>query len=442
MGELNEKTRSIRKNHVIEKYLTGAKTIELWESEEIEEYTLAAINELCEFVYENNDHYRKKLEQINYDKKKKISLDEFQKLEFLNKEDLRLDPYLVLSVPKDKVSQVHTSTGTTGGDIIYMMYTLNDIWVRDFAPHIDELFKINKGDVVINALPYEMSSSGQSFHRVIQIQKDATVIPVGKGGFYSTPDKTLKIIKELGGNVLISTPSYVMNLFKISKKLGYDPKVDFKLREIWLTGEGCSNNFRKRIEKNWGCIAKFYYGSLEGGSLGVECDNKEGYHITAGHVFIEIIDTETGQVLEPGQIGEVVITTLLREGAPLIRYRTADVGYLEEEECGCGCKLPKLFLRGRRVDQIEIDGNSNSPIYIEENLMKIEEVGNDYRIYVYDEYIEIEVEVVGSYESKEALEETISSQLEYLCGVPNKIKIVDEITYSGGKTRRVEYMNR
>lgn len=313
------------------------------------------------------------------------------------------------------------------------------IYILDLAPKLDEIFKVNKGDIVINALPYEMSSSGQSYHRVVQFGKGATVVPVGKGGFYSIPSKALKIMKDIKANKIITTPSYIMNMYKECIKEGYSPKEDFNIDEIWLTGEGCSNNFRKRIEEVWECSAKFYYGSLEAGAIGIECDEKDGYHISQAHTYVEIIDPDTGNVLEPGEIGEIVITTLLREGSPLIRYKTEDLGYIEYDECDCGFNLPKLFLRGRSVNQINIDDKSHSPIYIEDNLMKITEVGNDYRIYVYEDFIEVEVEASGEYENKDELEEFIGSKLEFFCGVPNRVKIVDKIDYDGGKVRRVIY---
>src|SRR5690606_22182008 len=140
--------------------------------------------------------------------------------------------------------------------------------------------------------------------------------------------------------------------------------------------------FRSRVEALWGAKANFYYGSLECGALGIECDAHAGYHIPMAHSYVEVVDTKTGEVLEPGEIGEIVVTNLLRRDTPLIRYRTQDVGYTETDVCRCGVRLPRLFLRGRLVDQIEIGGVSFSPFYIEEFLMRMEEVGNWYHFIV------------------------------------------------------------
>src|SRR5690606_28540509 len=120
--------------------------------------------------------------------------------------------------------------------------------------------------------------------------------------------------------------------------------------------------------------ANFYYGSLECGALGIECDSHAGYHIPTAHSYVENVDPDSGSVLEPGAIGEFVVTNLLRRDPPLIRYRTQDLGYIETERCRRGVRLPRLFLRGGMVEQIEIRGISFSPFYLEEFLMRMPEV--------------------------------------------------------------------
>lgn len=239
----------------------------------------------------------------------------------------------------------------------------------------------------------------------------------------------------------MTSPSYAVELYKAAEKLGVDVKAEIPIREIWLTGEGCSNAFRKRIEKRWGASARYYYGSLECGVIGIECKAKSGYHITPSHVYLEIINPETGQVLEDGEIGELVVTTLLREGMPLIRYRTEDLAYFDSDECECGSTLKKLFLRGRASDQIVIDNNGYSPFYIEEYLMRINEVGDNYKFNVYDNELEIVVELDKEVEYYDGIEEEISSKVEYGCGIRNTVKVVEEIEYSGKKAKRVNYIN-
>lgn len=416
--------------------LETSKPIEIWNKNEIEEYTIKSIKNILKHVYANNQFYHDKFDKSGISIEEIWDLDRFQSVPFVTKEELRENPFSVLSVPKEMVAQIHLSTGTTGGKSIYMMHTHNDLFKYDISHTMPILFPIEKGEIVFNALPYEMSSSGASFHRFIRDAKHAAVVGVGKGGYYSEPIKTLKAMVDLKADQMISVPSYVMNLIEVAKQNDIDISKDIKLKKIWLTGEGCSNEFRKRIEKEWNCKAYFYYGSLEGGNIGIECETQDGYHITNGHVYVEIIDNVSGRNKPYGEIGEIVITTLLREGSPLIRFRTGDLGFIDDKTCECGMSLKKLYLRGRKENQICIHGNFYSPMLIEENLMRFDEVGNDYRIIVYNDYIEIVVtRGLVKCTSEENLK--ISEYIKHSVGIPNKIKFVDEMKYLGGKIIRV-----
>ncbi|MGL5084163.1 MAG: phenylacetate--CoA ligase family protein, partial [Clostridium sp.] len=376
-----------------------------------------------------------------YNKAQKITFDIFEKIRFTTKDELRVEPNLLLSVPMNNVSQIHTSTGTSGGDNIYMMYTNEDLYGADLEVKFKNIGLMNKDSVVTVALPYEMSSSGQAFHRVSQFVYGAAVIPVGKGGAYSEPQKAIKIMADMKSTILFTSPSYAVELLKAAKTMGVNVVEDIKLKTIWLTGEGCSNAFRRKIEKQWNCEGRFYYGSLEGGGLAVECENNKGYHILEGHAYVEIINPVNGEKLEDGEIGEIVITTLLREGTPLIRYRTEDLGYIESEECDCEVTLKKLFLRGRKIDEISVGYIRQSPIYLEDFLMRIKGVGNNYKFVVHEDYMEVVVEVDNDIEDKNDLAEYISSTLEYHSGITIKVTLVNEIAYVGKKVRRVEYKN-
>lgn len=430
------------KKKVIHKYFDNIDNpIELWETEKVKEYQFDALAELLENVYRNNEYYRAKLDKCGLTPDTEFTLEKFQNMEFTEKNELIQEKRLILSVPQEEISLIHLSTGTTGSESIYMMYTWDDLYVNDLAPEMPILVSSKQTDIVANALPYEMSSSGLSFHRVIQDSMQCTVIPVGKGGAYSDPKKTLKAISDMNVNVIFTTPSYAMYLAQNVEEMGLKFGEDIKIEKMWITGEGCSNSFRNRIEEIWKCKALAYYGSLECGPIGVECEKKDGYHIAAGHVYVEIIDPETKKVLEPGEIGEVVVTTLLRDGMPLIRYKTQDLGFIEDIQCDCGVKLQKLFLRGRLVDQIKLQGNEYSPFYVEECLMQIPEVGNNYRFIVKEEHIVIETEIKDEFanENKAELEDMISSKIEFACGIPNVVQIVEKRAYDGKKAKRVIY---
>lgn len=438
---MNPKNKFINwpnKPQLIEKYF-GDQTSPIvhWDPAAVKAYQLEAVQNVLTHVFENNPYYRAKLEHNGITPKDIRKLEDLQYIDFTTKDRLKNDPDLILSVPRERIAQVFLSTGTTGGDVVYMMHTWEDLFIRDLAPDLEEIFPMQTTDVVLNALPYEMSSAGLSFHNVAQHCAGACVISAGKGGVYSSPYKTIKAMRDVKANILISSPSYTMFLIDVAEELGYEIGQDLKIEKIWLTGEGCSNSFRKRIEDFWRAPAYFYYGSLECGPLGIECRAQNGYHIAASHIYVEIVDPDTGKLLGPGETGEVVVTTLLKEGSPLIRYKTQDLAYIEDTPCECGAKLQRLFLRGRKGEQIRIDGKEYSPYYIEENLMKLPEVGNNYRFVVYDDHIVIETEVREPFKNTPGLEETISSRVEYGCGIPNKVKIIDKISYDGGKAVRV-----
>lgn len=429
----------IRDNSIIEKYINEySRRIEQWSDDVVEQYVKELLEDLLLFVYNNNSYYRKILDEAGYDTCKKFDKKAFSKIHILEKNEIRDDCNLIRCIEMSDVAQIHVSTGTTGGEMIYMMYSFGDLYTRDGAIEYYPLVNIEKGDIVANAMPYEMSSSGLSFHRVIQNFSKSTVIPVGKGGFYSEPMKTLKIICDMHCNKVITTPSYAAYLAKVAKESNFDLSKN-EIEIMWLTGEGCSDNFRKRLEQMWGCKCHFYYGSLECGALGIECTEHEGYHLPNASVLIEILDVDTGEPLEDGEIGEIVVTTLTREACPLIRFATGDVGYIENELCECGNRSKRLFLRGRKCEQIEFDGKSYSPIYIEQYLMECPEVGNDFRFVINNDHIVIQASFNNEYgeANKNKIARRIASYVEYSTGVPNKVEFVDDFVYEGGKTKRV-----
>ena len=284
-----------------------------------------------------------------------------------------------------------------------------------------------------------MSSSGLSYHKVFMNGSDATVVPAGKGGAYSTPAKTVKLMRDLQANIIITTPSWSMNLVEAAQEASFDlSSLDWK--KMWLTGEGCSSAFRDRVEKIWGTKANFYYGSLEAGGIGIECDKHNGYHLLQAHMLLEIIDPETGELLEPGEIGEIVVSCLLRYDTPLLRYRTMDLGYIEMDPCPCGISTPRLFLRGRQLDQVVIQDIPFSPIYLEELLLRMPEVGNWFQFVLQSEHedtLRIRCELTEGVEATQELADSLASRMEFSLGVDCEIEIFDRLPRVAGKTVRV-----
>jgi phenylacetate-CoA ligase len=264
------------------------------------------------------------------------------------------------------------------------------------------------------------------------------VVPVGKGGYYSTPERTLRAAFDLGATVLVTTPTYAVLMAEAAKREEID-LADIPLRFMWLTGEGCSPAFRERVEEIWGHPAYFYYGSLELGPIGIECEKRNGYHIAGGHVYVEVVNPATGVPAAPGEVGEIVVTELTRMASPLIRYETGDLGYIERTPCPCGIPLHRIVMRGRAGDQVKIGDKSFGPYYLEQFLMQIPEVGNWYQLFPKPDRLLIKVEPADGVAASPRLVKAVESQFEYATGLKAEVQFVEKIPRSGGKTLRVIY---
>lgn len=411
-------------------------SIETLDRGEVEKYHEEAVNSLLKYVYTNNKFYFNRLKAVDYKEDSYLCIDDFEKIPFLTKDDIR-NYYKEISVCNN-FAHICKSTGTTGGKPTYIGHTKNELYKYYLAPKYPSLMGFIKNSIVANALPYEMSSSALTFHHEFQQLLNCTILPVGKGGVYSNPKIAVEFMRDWGANVITTTPSYAIVLYEVAIELGLNPK-ELGIKCIFLTGEGCSDNFRKRVKKLWGCEARILYGSLESMLIGLDCKYEEGLHIADGQIYIEIIDVESGKRLESGQVGEIVVTTLLREGMPLIRYKTGDLGYIDENLCECGVTLPRLFLRGRVIEQLEFNGEKFSPFYIENLLMEIEEIGNWYRLIVNGNNLTIEVEKIDEEVDEEDLIQKIQSKIEFNLNCDCNVRVVAEVLQNkgNGKVTRV-----
>jgi phenylacetate-CoA ligase len=415
--------------------------IEHWPADRIADYQRDAIADQLEHVWQNNAFYRRKFNDAGVRPDDFGTLDDLRRFPFTTKDDLRGDPWVLLSVPKRDVCLAHTSTGTTGGVWSYILYSWDDMYVNDHTPAPRLLMPVRDSDVVIDALPYEMSSAGQSFQRSLQGVASALVVPVGKGGFYSDPYKTARIMADLRADVLITTPPYAMLLAEVADELQLKLDSDVRLRFMWLTGEGCSQAYRRRLEELWNCPGMVFYGSMECGSIGIECPEQSGGHVSQGHVYVEIVDPKTGEPLPSGEIGEVVCTVLQRKASPLIRFRTQDLAYLELAPCPCGVNFPRVHIRGRIVDQLAGEGKAQSdppisPYLIEEMLYSRAEIGGNYQIYTDSDKLLIDAELrrgtIDGRAAKASIEDRLAEH-----GVHAELRWVEHVPRTGGKTRRI-----
>lgn len=411
-------------------------TIEKLPRQRREQYQLKAINLTLQHIWQHNEFYRSTLEAAGFKQPAIDSLEQLPSVPLLNKDVIRGDKMKLLCVEPKEIGQVHLTSGTSGKPI-YTSYTLADQYVYDLLPKYLELFQESDIDVAAIALPYEFALPGLGFQRLFQFAFGTSILSLGKGGYMAPVDKSLELMKEFQATVLVTTPSYAALLAEESERYGIRPGVDIRLRRIVLTGEGCSYTFRERLEKWWGCEVSFFYGSTECGVVAVECKEHKGYHIMDGHVKAEIIDPATGAPLGYGKTGEIVVTTLLREGMPMMRYRSGDIGYLQKSKCACGITMDVLHLRGRMETMLHLNGNDFPPFLLENFLLEIPDVSLWYHFILKQGCLTIEIEPFRTELSDEQLAAKVRSHMLDRVGVECNVEIKRGLPRTFGKAVRV-----
>ncbi|WEK54863.1 MAG: AMP-binding protein [Candidatus Cohnella colombiensis] len=411
-------------------------TIETMPQPQREQYQLEAINLTLQHVWDNNEFYRLSLQSAGFEEPVLDRLEQLSSVPLLNKSVIRGDKTKLLCVEPKQIGQVHLTSGTSGKPI-YTSYTLADQYVYDLLPKYKELFPETSEDVAAIALPYEFALPGLGFQRLFQFAFGAAVLSLGKGGYMAPVDKSLELMKEFGATILVTTPSYAALLAEESESFGIKLGSDIRLRRIVLTGEGCSYTFRKRLEAWWGCEVSFFYGSTECGVVAVECKEHTGYHVAEGHVKLEIVDPSSGAVLGYGRTGEIVVTTLLREGMPMVRYRSGDIGYLQQSRCKCGTTMDILQLRGRMENMMRLGGEEYSPFLVEQFLLEVPDVGLWYHFIVEAEKLTIEVEAFRTKLSDRELADQVRKHMHDRMGLDCEVIVLPKLPRTFGKATRV-----
>jgi len=439
-SDFEKRIREESLSSVIRRYFSQSVFPDHMPSKRLTGFQKKALREAVTRAYENSPFYRQKMTKAGVKPQDINNLSDLPKMPFTAKDELRQNPWALLACDKKDISVIHVSTGTTGGQPIYTMQTWKEYYLNT-SINYPRLQPIEQDDLCFVALPYEMSAAGLEFHTRFLVGYQAAVMAVGKGGAYSTPEKTIKLIRDLKPTIVVTSPSYAITLAEAAAEASLD-LTSLGLKKIWLAGEGCSPAFRKRIEKIWETKVNFAYGATECGIIGIECDAHNGYHITQGHVLVEIVDPKTEKVLEPGEIGEIVITCLLRFDTPLIRYRTQDLGCLAPQPCPCGVTLERLHLRGRLADQIVLKGTAYSPVYLENFLMQLPEVGNWYEFVVKpgeNEQLKIRTELADGVKPTPELAEKLAAKMGAAISVPCEFELVSKLPRPTIKAIRVVY---
>jgi phenylacetate-CoA ligase len=307
------------------------------------------------------------------------SVDDVCKLPLTTKDDLRQAmPYGFLAVPLDDVVRMHYSSGTTGV-ATGVCHTHNDVrWWSECVARGLRAAGVTRSDVFQNMMGYGLFTGGLGFHYASELIGCMT-IPASAGN----TQRQVQLMRQFGTTVLHILPSYAVRVANYCIENGLDPANDLSIRIVFVGGEPHSEHLRARIEQLFGCKSYNCYGLSEmaGPGVAMECPAQHGLHVREDHYLAEVLDPVTLEPVEPGERGELVLTSLRREAMPLLRYRTRDLTRLIPEPCPCGnshCRIERI--QGRTDDMLIVKGVNIYPQQVEYVLMQMPEVGNNYLI--------------------------------------------------------------
>ncbi len=414
--------------------------------EEMRQLQGARLRKLVDNVYHNVPFYREKMQAMNIMPDDIKTIDDIKKLPFTTKQDLRDNyPFGLNAVPQSAIVRVHASSGTTGNPTV-VGYTRRDlaIWSESIARCL-AAFGASREDTISVAYGYGLFTGGLGLHYGVE-HLGASVVPTSSGN----TDKHILLIKDLGITGVACTPSYALHMAEVMRKKGITPD-DLKLRIGIFGGEPWTENMRKSLEEKLQINAYNIYGLSEimGPGVSHECECKNGSHIIEDHFFPEIINPETCEVLPEGEQGELVFTTLTKEGMPLLRYRTKDLCSLIYEPCECGRTSVRMTrIMGRSDDMLIIRGINVFPSQIESVILQLPEFEPQYLLVVTRENnrdnLEVQVELKEEYYSDEInktieMRDKLARRLQSVLSISADVKIVSPNTLerSVGKSKRV-----
>lgn len=404
------------------------------------------LRKLVERVYHCTPFYRQKMQEMDITPDDIHSIDDIVKLPFTTKQDLRDNyPYGMFAVPMSEIIRLHASSGTTGLPTV-VGYTRRDlsIWSEMIARCLSA-YGATSNDIFTVAYGYGLFTGGLGVHYGVE-HLGGTVIPMSSGN----TAKQIQLMHDFGPTAIACTPSYALYLAEAMQKTGI-PREEFKLRIGIFGAEPWTENMRKEIEAKMGIDAYNIYGLSEvmGPGVSHECEYKDGSHIVDDHFYPEIISPDTFEQLPYGEQGELVFTTLTKEGLPLLRYRTKDLCTLTDQACQCGRTNVRMSrIVGRSDDMLIIRGVNVFPSQIESVILEMEEFEAHYLLIVDRvnnlDILEVQVEVRDGFYSDEitkmfALKKKLGQRIQSVLGISADIKLVEpfSIKRSEGKAQRV-----
>jgi phenylacetate-CoA ligase len=416
--------------------------------EDLEQLQVERLQATLNRVYRNVAFYRHTFDKHKIEVEKIKSLDDLRCLPFTTKEDLRKSyPYDMFAVPLRDVVRIHSTSGTTGKPIV-VGYTKNDldVWASLIA-RILTAAGITNNDFVQIAFNYGLTTVAFGFHYGAE-KIGASVIPSS----IEDIQRQLMIMRDYKTSALVSTPGYALHIASALEEAKIHPDELF-LKTGLFGAEPWSENLRAKIEAHLHIKAFDNYGLSEvlGPGVAFECLKRNGLHVNEDHFIVEVVDPESLQPLNKGEKGELVFTTITKQGFPLIRYRTGDMSALIEEPCACGRTLIRMErVSGRTDDMIIVEGINVFPSQVEEVLLQVEGTVPHYQIVLYRDAgvdaVELQVEIPGNLPFGDEMRilqdfrENIRRQLESVLGIRTKVTLVEPKSIdrsTGGKMRRV-----
>lgn len=420
-------------------------TKECMDRDQLHELQSARLRKQVAHVYYNVPYYRKKMQEVGLEPSDIKGIEDLHKLPFTTYEDLaNTYPFGMAAVPLSECVRLQSSSGTTGKPKI-AVYTRKDIdiWAEGVARCM-AMAGVTKEDIVMVSYGYGLFTGGLGAHYGAE-KLGALVIPMGTGN----TQKLIDMMIDCKATVICCTPSYLLHITEALEEQGRLDEISLKCS---INGaEPWSDEMREQIESRLGIKAYDIYGLTEIAGPGVanDCDAHRGLHIWEDHFLPEVINPETGEQLPEGSEGELVITTLTKEGFPMIRYRTRDVTNLEYDKCECGRTMARIQrFKGRSDDMLIIKGVNVFPSQVEAALLNVDGVSPNYFITVdrinNSDVMEVAVEVEDRFFSDEIgvledLTKTVHDQLKSAIGLNAKVRLVEPnaLEHSQGKTVHV-----
>ena len=423
------------------------KDIETMPRADIEKMQLERLQRLVKYCYDNVPFYHKRLSEAGVCPEKIKTLSDIQYIPYTTKADMRDNyPCGLFAVPQSKIVRMHASSGTTGKPTV-VGYTANDLdYWSDCVARLAMAAGADENTIVQICFGYGLFTGALGLHYGLE-KIGATVVPSSSGN----TEKQIMLMQDFGTNALVATPSYAQYIGELAREKGVLDKLQLKLG--LFGSEGCTIEMRNAIEKTLNLFATDNYGmsELNGPGVSGECRERCGMHINEDHYYAEIIAPATGDVLPRGSEGELVVTTLTKEGMPVLRYRTKDITKINYEKCACGRTFARMDKpKGRSDDMLKIRGVNVFPSQIETVLMSFKEIAPHYQLVLtrenFADHLEIKVELLEQYSSLldnfpalSELHAKITKEMKIVLGIQTKLTIVGCKTLERfqGKAKRI-----